>query len=271
MPTVNPLGADPTRTSAIRGRFDAVIRARHRLLKEAVPGVVAAALPGSTAFVSKIQIDQVVTAILLGQSAAGEWFRFVAEGYDRGLISAWGSAPPAVKRQLVFNASAQESLLRQMFTGVVTSRAEISKKVRDLGFRSLQEMEESTSKTATAMARVIADGVMRGKSEQSIVNDILGVVDVSEASARRIARTEFIRAHADAQLDGFDALGVRGVTAKVEWSARPGACPRCRHMAGAVFTVEKARGLIPVHPYCYCSWVPAPRDARTSRRLVPEA
>ena len=270
MPQANPLAYDPTRTGSVRGRFDSVIKARHRILKERIPVITGLIREGS-AFVPKLEIDQIIAGVLLSQTSAGEWFKLISDAYERGLLGAWTSAPKTVKQRLVFNASPADNLAKQIFTGVVMSRAEIAKKVRELGFRALQEMEESTSKTSAAMARVISDGIMRGKSVESISNDLLNVVDISEASATRIARTEFVRAHADAQLDGFDSLGVSGVTAKVEWAARAGACPRCRHMAGAVFSVEKARGLIPVHPYCYCSWIPAPVTAKTSRRVVPEA
>ena len=80
--------------------------------------------------------------------------------------------------------------------------------------------------------------------------------------AKRLARTEVMRAHAEASLNTFEAFGVEGVKTNAEFCAGhhtakdKRTCPKCLKLNGEIFTVKSARGIIPVHPNCRCSWVP---------------
>lgn len=67
-----------------------------------------------------------------------------------------------------------------------------------------------------------------------------------------------IHAHAEGQLDGFEDLGIEEVGADVEFSTSDDdiVCPICEKLKEAVYTIDAARGVIPVHPRCRCSWLP---------------
>jgi hypothetical protein len=53
-------------------------------------------------------------------------------------------------------------------------------------------------------------------------------------------------------------VGVSRTSAKVELSANGNACDQCASLDGKVYTLEKASGVIPVHPNCNCVWTPLP-------------
>ena len=44
-----------------------------------------------------------------------------------------------------------------------------------------------------------------------------------------------------------------------EWSTAGDdmVCPSCGELEGVIMTVKEARGLLPYHPNCRCSWIPA--------------
>lgn len=73
------------------------------------------------------------------------------------------------------------------------------------------------------------------------------------------------RAYAEGQLEALEQLGVAEVGVEVEWlvsglgstkAGYPSPCPQCAPMAGKVFKIAEARGLIPLHPRCKCAWAP---------------
>lgn len=74
-----------------------------------------------------------------------------------------------------------------------------------------------------------------------------------------------IRTHAEGQLDAFESLNIEEVGIAVEWSVSGvgvtgrgnlSPCERCAPMKGVVLKIKEARGMIPLHPNCMCSWVP---------------
>jgi SPP1 gp7 family putative phage head morphogenesis protein len=83
--------------------------------------------------------------------------------------------------------------------------------------------------------------------------------------AKMLARTEIINAHAEATLNTYDEAGLDGVTLLSEFSTAQdeSVCPICEELSQqdngngpGVFTIEQARGVIPVHPNCRCGWLP---------------
>lgn len=139
------------------------------------------------------------------------------------------------------------------------SRQVTVEQVKLLAGRTFTEMEDVNTRMATAMNRILVDGLVKHSSPTEIATELAEQLDMSQNRALRIARTELTRAHAEGQLDGLEYLGVGKVTAEVEWVTDGGSavCPLCADMAGETFTVEEARGMIPLHPHCACAWLPA--------------
>lgn len=122
-------------------------------------------------------------------------------------------------------------------------------------------------------------GDIKSQLKQAFTQVLTGTVDPTPfgeifdraiTKAKTLVNTEVIFAHAEGQLDGFADLGVKRIGVVPEWVrlSTPVAndvqwetqgddkvCPECSAMEGQVFTIEDARGLIPAHNNCRCSWV----------------
>jgi SPP1 gp7 family putative phage head morphogenesis protein len=68
--------------------------------------------------------------------------------------------------------------------------------------------------------------------------------------AETIARSETARAMDEGSLNRFEEFGVK----KVELLAAAGCCPECGARDGNEYTIEEARGILPLHPRCRCAW-----------------
>lgn len=113
---------------------------------------------------------------------------------------------------------------------------------------------------AEEIQTIIRRGIEDRLTERSIAQRIANRFDIKMSRALTIARTETVKAHAEGSLNGFQIMRVASVRIKVEWTlnmhgdAEP--CPRCVANAGEVYTIEEARGVIPLHPNCQCGWLP---------------
>jgi SPP1 gp7 family putative phage head morphogenesis protein len=108
------------------------------------------------------------------------------------------------------------------------------------------------------MSRVLADGLVQGKTVDQVAKELDNETDIGANRARTVARTELTRAHAEGQLISMSHIGVSRTSAKVELSANGNACDQCASLDGKVYSLAKASGVIPVHPNCNCVWTPIP-------------
>lgn len=143
--------------------------------------------------------------------------------------------------------------------------------------RTFRELRNITDSVERDILRQFTDGLAEGIGPEQMArraNSVVGgIAPDPEAVAqagkgglhrgRLMARTEVIRAHSEATLNRFEQWGVDEVTGRAEWltAGDQRVCPRCAGMEGTVQTTKAARGLIPLHPNCRCSWLP----------VVPEA
>lgn len=101
----------------------------------------------------------------------------------------------------------------------------------------------------------IMQGVRDGKPISEVTQDVRAVFrDFKGWEAERIARTEVARGVSEGALSGYREMGVE----TVEYYANTGACPQCEVHHGELMTADRASGFIPVHPNCYCFWLPRP-------------
>lgn len=134
--------------------------------------------------------------------------------------------------------------------------------------RAFTDLQGVTSAMSTKMGRVLAAGILEGRGVMDIANDLVDIVDgIGIVRARMIARSEVIAAHAEASLNVYEEAGLKGVNLQSEFStARDDAvCPECGKLAGKLFSVEEARGVIPVHPNCRCAWLPVVEDPESAQ------
>jgi len=109
------------------------------------------------------------------------------------------------------------------------------------------------------LARKMIGGVNGHKAAELGITDTLGRFIPAQRRAEIMARTEIIRAHAQAELQEFQNWAIEGVVVKAEMMTAGDnrVCERCSALEGEIFTIEEAQNIIPVHPSCRCCWLPA--------------
>nr|WP_241175310.1 minor capsid protein [Natronolimnobius sp. AArcel1] len=111
----------------------------------------------------------------------------------------------------------------------------------------------------TQISRELSQAISEGWNPRKAAREINDRVDaVGVNRARTLAQTEIIHAHAEGTLDRFESEGITEVRPDVEFRATNDqrVCDQCAHLQGNTYTIEEARGIIPVHPRCRCTWVP---------------
>lgn len=274
----NPLKIDPTRTTLLRRAFRAEMRRRFRRLKKLVVDFIAkndtlglgprptfklnVDEPRKYEFLTddaklttfnawfKEQIDANLLTLLPGDT---QWTaKYIESAYRKGIVRAFTDAGPAV-------STANKQGAQNEFLRVAFASPERVSKLKMLASRSFQDLEAITAKMEADMNRILANGIAHGDAPKKIAKEMAETIDgLVRKRADVIAQTEIIHAHAEGQLDGLEDLGVQMVGAEVEWSTAGDdrVCPECAAMEGKEFTIDDARGLIPLHPRCRCGWTP---------------
>jgi len=110
-----------------------------------------------------------------------------------------------------------------------------------------------------------------GINPYQMARDMTSIIDnFGIARANMIARTEIVNAFAETTLDRFDYYGVEEVDAMAEFSTSADdlVCDYCLDLEGRVLTIEEARGIIPMHPNCRCTWLPVPPYTERAIALI---
>lgn len=185
------------------------------------------------------------------------WNKFIMEGYKKGAGRAFDDTNKSRRwkpGEGKFYEGSKEQFLRSSF-----AQPEAVAKVKLLASRAFDELENVTSDMSNKMSRVLAQGLVQGQNPHDIAKSLAEEVDISKNRAAVIARTEIIRAHAEGQLSAFKSLGVEELGVAVEWSTAGDdrVCEDCEPLEGIVLKLSEAQGMIPRHPNCRCTWIPA--------------
>ncbi len=122
--------------------------------------------------------------------------------------------------------------------------------------------------------RSISDAVVNDRTPQQAWKEIATVIDRERNSAVTTVNDEIVRDHAEGQIAGFEEAGVVELFPLLEWTVHPersksGVCPRCWALRGTRWTVSDARGKIPLHRNCKCSWSAVPAEDRKKKSYAP--
>lgn len=204
--------------------------------------------------------------ILAVDSKGNPWSaKFIESSYKKGMVRAFVDARGKdIKKKTDFFGATKESFLKSAF-----AQPERLSKVRLLATRSFEDLKGVSGMMATQLNKILANGMIAGSNPKQIAREIAkNVQGISKNRALTIARTEIIHAHAEGQLDTFADLGVDELGVLAEWSTAGDdrVCPSCQAMEGTKLSVDDARGLIPLHPNCRCSWIPAEMEKKQKRR-----
>lgn len=267
MATRSLLRSDPTRTATLRRAFLTEIGKRLSALRSRLSG------PGRPEEVDGL--EALLASFLMTPEGWGD--RFILRAY------ALGASRTYTRRMEQRGVPFSEEALREFLLSLdrapddraaVTPAAPttnarprksklpprdligrfMSKKAKALSQRLKTEMRGVATWGAQQMARAILDGQDRGLTPKQVAKEIRKVVDMTKSRAVRVARTEMVRAYNEGVLDGLQALGEVEVTPMVEWTTSGAPCPRCGDMDGQQFTIDDARGVLPLHPNCLCAW-----------------
>lgn len=288
----NPLRKDPTRTGPIQLRFFQDLNQRFRKLQTAIIDfmVVKDVLdlqerPDPLAFLNNArefgfntdpeklesfnawfaeQVRLHVFSVPLGTPSDRPWLaQYVNSAYRQGMANAYlASQSAGVLTPGMASVSVADFLAA--FAGPVAVS-----QVRLLYTRAFEELRGITADMAADMSRILAQGLVDGSGPARIAQAMnRSIRGMSRRRGMLLARTEIVRAHAEGQLDSFETLGVRSLGVRAEWSTAGDdrVCPRCAANEGKLFTIEKARGKIPLHPQCRCAWVPYVPMFQTTRK-----
>ena len=131
--------------------------------------------------------------------------------------------------------------------------------------RAYEELEGVTDAMSQQISRHLAEGLATGQHPRDIAKNINDRVNrVGLSRARVLAQTEVISAHAEAQLNTFTEARIEGVQVIAEHSTAGDdrVCEICEPMEGQTYSIEEARGKIPVHPNCRCTFRPIIENGR---------
>lgn len=288
------LRADPTRTLGISRRFMADIRRRMRKVMTAIRVFLVdedeLGLKERTTLIrlqrtyefrtdaGKVQafrewltqqMQANVLSVPAGADPAVPWTsEYIESSYRRGLTNAWISSRDAGVLGGQVGEQSQEEFIRSSFAA-----PETTSKIELLATRSFEGMRGITGQVAADLNRILAQGIADGINPREIARQMQASIgSLTRRRAETIARTEVIHAHAEGQLDAFTKLGVEELGVKAEWSTAGDdrVCPFCAEREGQTYTIEEARGLIPLHPNCRCTWIPAVAGAEDEPATSPE-
>jgi SPP1 gp7 family putative phage head morphogenesis protein len=201
------------------------------------------------------QIDKGLMTTVGGTSGKPWTAKYIETAYRKGAARAYVDAHKAkLGLPMDFYDGNAEAFLRDAFFG-----PQLLSKMELVATRAFGELRGVSDTMSQQLSRTMAEGLANGWHPLKTAREMTKQIDgLTAKRAKVIARTETIRAHAEGQLDAFDALGVDELGVMAEWqTAGYDVCEDCLGMEGQTFTVEEARGYIPLHPNCRCAWIPA--------------
>jgi len=235
----NQLKIDPTRTTMLRKKFMADMTRRFKKVSKAIQTLVVdddvfglegpAILQVRQAWrfrtnAQKVKayrawLQQQVNAGILapvGGVSGKPWTApYIESAYKKGGLRAYTDlrAEELANHPSLFEGG-QAEFIRTAF-----GQPEALHKIELLYERAFDELKGITDVMGQQMSRTLAEGLAQGYGPKKIARELRkNVTKITKTRANVIARTEIIRAHAEGQLDAFEALGVEEVGVMAEWS-----------------------------------------------------
>jgi hypothetical protein len=203
------------------------------------------------------EVFEVVPGTPLASAAQETWTStYIKRAYNRGIQSAASEMSKA-------GADIADRWIDAAFTRPIHADS-----VGLIYTRTYEELKGVTDEMAAKLTGTLARGMAEGIGPRAIASRMAPVFGERDkgtmARALRITRTESIAAHAEATLNAYQEAGIHGVEVIVEWLVGPtihedAPCEECLDLQQqGPYTLDEARGLIPVHPNCRCGWRPRP-------------
>lgn len=119
--------------------------------------------------------------------------------------------------------------------------------------RTYDNLEGITNDMDQQISQILTRGIIDGENARDLGDQITAEVrDIQRSRGRALARTEVMNAHAESTLNRLDEFNVGEVVLLVHTP-----CPICAEIkSNEPYSISAARGMIPAHPNCVCSWAP---------------
>jgi len=282
------LGIDPTRTKVLRDRFSGEMFKRFNRLKgdilkslvrnDALGLVTNQPLsPGQFAFRTldekhllfmewiREQVDsgilEVTQRVGTSTSIRNPWMDlFLQSAYQKGILRARQELRSAGKSIPSFEG---ETVGAPSGIGAAFNQPVHAERAALIFTRAFEELKGITAAMDQSISRVLAQGMIEGQSPRVVARLLNREVDkIGIVRARRLARTETVRAHHAANIAEYRLAEIEGIEIVAEFitAGDSKVCRRCANLAGRRFTLDEAEGLIPVHPNCRCAAIPIVED-----------
>ncbi|WP_394743350.1 minor capsid protein [Natronococcus roseus] len=186
---------------------------------------------------------------------------YIRSAYESGLRDAHGHLTDAGIDPLIdpgdmgdaFNAPLHQDTLELMYSR---------------NYEGLQGIDEAVDRE---VSRVLTEGLQEGKNPRDLSRTVTDRVDsIGRTRAGTLAQTEVIRTHGEAALNSYERNGIEEVEGVAEFrhAGDDRVCDRCRDIGGTRYEIEEARGVIPVHPRCRCTFVPITSGTPSAESLA---
>ena len=272
-PRVSPLRSDPTQTITMRREFAADLTRRLRTMQE----TLTQALDYSVSWPHKTPRER-ITAVSgwIDELAAKHLDRddprtheywagkYVRQTFDKGARRAYDSINFIAGKEPGYKAGYKA----QFITSLKRRYSQSTDLQIDAAKNTVQGITGNIKTWLLDELSVAARKKGTGATKAAIREVFDGII---KAAAKRDTSDLIVGAHAEAMLDAYEDLGVEQVGVRAEWitAGDQKVCPRCLDHEGDRMTIDGARGLIPLHPHCRCSWIAIksspPRRSRIGR------
>lgn len=299
MPDPRYVNIDPTRTTTLRARFEAdMIRRFKKVRKYILESIIIndvfglrpiqnqALAPKQFQFLTTaekhqqfmIWLEDLVSREILdvipipgvSTTPGTNWTDvYIRSGYQKGLIRSRAElAKVGLATGDPITAGGLGPVQTAFFAPIHSSELQL------LYSRVFTTLKGVTQAMDSAISQTLAQGFAEGRGLNYIGSQIAKNVDgIGIVRGRMIARTEIIRAHHLAHINEYTQFGIEGVEIIAEFLTAGDArvCATCAALAGRRYTIEEAKGLIPVHPNCRCTTIPIlPEDLAEPSKQTPE-
>lgn len=266
--------ADPTRTKTLRSKYATALTKRLRDLKGDIRETIVEndalrldSFPSSLAAADDFGFSQ-------NPDKEAAFQRWLAEQIRKNVLEPVGSerlkrgghySSKYVRRAAQRGVRHANSELRRQGVDVeddvqATLRAPIHQNLlSSLYRRNFRELEGITDEMDRQISRELADGLSQGHNPRRMARNITDRVDkIGITRSTTMARTEVVRTFNEHALTRYEEHGADQVVGKAEFSTAGDrrVCAICRALEGTTYEIDEARGLIPVHPNCRCTFLP---------------
>lgn len=196
--------------------------------------------------------------------------QFAKAGYQRGILRSYADTHRLRRALKPMWYQAQQ----QQFMRTVLASQEGRAKERVVVTRVADNVKGVADEISKNCTRILLQGLTQRLQPKALghklINEIKGIRQPlpnrrkslvanarrgNDARAASIVYTDLAYAHSEGQLDALDEMGLEDVTVFAEWVTGDNPCPDCEEMESTIWTLEDAYGILPLHPFCQCSWV----------------